>query len=102
MNRINSIQHLGVAVQDVDASLKYYRKIFGMNIPFFDSVQPAPLMDCYTHGKTITKRASMIMNLQGGCALEVIRIRFLPMLIQNLARPIFKSKWEIFISSKYT
>jgi len=73
MNRINSIQHIGVAVQDMDASLKYYRKIFGMNIPFFDSVQPAPLMDCYTHGKTITKRASMIMNLQGGCAMEVIR-----------------------------
>jgi catechol 2,3-dioxygenase-like lactoylglutathione lyase family enzyme len=67
------MQHIGVAVQDMDASLKYFRKIFGMNIPFFDSVQPAPLMDCYTHGKTITKRASMIMNLQGGCAMEVIR-----------------------------
>jgi len=73
MNRINSMQHIGVAVQDMDASLKYYRKIFGMDIPFFDSVQSAPLMDCYTHGKTITKRASMIMNLQGGCAMEVIR-----------------------------
>jgi catechol 2,3-dioxygenase-like lactoylglutathione lyase family enzyme len=73
MNRINSVQHIGVAVQDMDASLKYFRKIFGMNIPFFDSVQPAPLMDCYTHDKTITKRASMIMNLQGGCAMEVIR-----------------------------
>ncbi|MFM2316195.1 MAG: hypothetical protein RLZZ155_527 [Bacteroidota bacterium] len=73
MNRINSMQHIGVAVQDMDASLKYFRKIFGMNIPFFDSVQAAPLMDCYTHDKTITKRASMIMNLQGGCAMEVIR-----------------------------
>lgn len=73
MNRINGMQHIGVAVQDMDASLKYFRKIFGMNIPFFDSVQPAPLMDCYTHGKTIAKRASMIMNLQGGCAMEVIR-----------------------------
>jgi catechol 2,3-dioxygenase-like lactoylglutathione lyase family enzyme len=67
------MQHIGVAVQNMDASLKYFRKIFGMNIPFFDSVQPAPLMDCYTHEKTITKRASMIMNLQGGCAMEVIR-----------------------------
>jgi catechol 2,3-dioxygenase-like lactoylglutathione lyase family enzyme len=67
------MQHIGVAVQDMDASLKYFRKIFGMNIPFFDSVQAAPLMDCYTHEKTITKRASMIMNLQGGCAMEVIR-----------------------------
>ncbi len=73
MNRINSIQHIGVAVQDMDASLMYFRKFFGMNIPFFDSVQAAPLMDCYTHDKTITKRASMIMNLQGGGAMEVIR-----------------------------
>jgi catechol 2,3-dioxygenase-like lactoylglutathione lyase family enzyme len=73
MKRINSIQHIGVAVQNMDDSLKFYRAVFGMNIPFFDSVQPAPLMDIYTHNATITKRASMIMNLQGGCAMEVIR-----------------------------
>lgn len=71
--RINGLQHIGVAVQDMDAALKFYRKYFGLDIPFFDSVQPAPLMDYYTRGKTITKRASMIMNLQGGCAIEVIR-----------------------------
>ncbi|MFM9986628.1 MAG: VOC family protein [Flavobacteriales bacterium] len=71
--RINGLQHIGVAVTDMDASLRFYRKFFGLDIPFFDSVQPAPLMDYYTHGKTITKRASMIMNLQGGCAIEVIR-----------------------------
>ncbi|MFM1898195.1 MAG: hypothetical protein RL577_435, partial [Bacteroidota bacterium] len=52
ISRINSIQHIGLAVQNMDAALKYYRKFFGMDIPFFDSVQPAPLMDCYTHGKT--------------------------------------------------
>ncbi len=71
--RINGLQHIGVAVTDMDASLRFYRKFFGLDIPFFDSVQPAPLMDFYTRGKTITKRASMIMNLQGGCAIEVIR-----------------------------
>ncbi len=71
--RINGLQHIGVAVTDMDASLKFYRKFFGLDIPFFDSVQPAPLMDVYTHNKTITKRASMVMNLQGGCAIEVIR-----------------------------
>lgn len=73
MSRINSIQHIGLAVQDIDASLRYFRKFFGMNIPFFDSVQAAPLMDVYTRNETITKRASMIINLQGGCAMEVIR-----------------------------
>jgi catechol 2,3-dioxygenase-like lactoylglutathione lyase family enzyme len=71
--RINGLQHIGVAVSDMDLSLKFYRKFFGLDIPFFDSVQPAPLMDVYTRQKTITKRASMVMNLQGGCAIEVIR-----------------------------
>ncbi len=71
--RINGLQHIGVAVSEMDHSLRFYRKFFGLNIPFFDSVQPAPLMDVYTRNKTITKRASMIMNLQGGCAIEVIR-----------------------------
>jgi catechol 2,3-dioxygenase-like lactoylglutathione lyase family enzyme len=71
--RINGLQHIGVAVTDMNASLKFYRKFFGLDIPFFDSVQPAPLMDYYTNNKTITKRASMVMNLQGGCAIEVLR-----------------------------
>ena len=30
-------------------------------------------MDSHTRGETITKRASMVMNLQGGCAFEVLR-----------------------------
>jgi catechol 2,3-dioxygenase-like lactoylglutathione lyase family enzyme len=71
--RINGLQHIGVAVSNMDLSLRFYRKFFGLDIPFFDSVQPAPLMDVYTRNSTITKRASMIMNLQGGCAIEVIR-----------------------------
>jgi catechol 2,3-dioxygenase-like lactoylglutathione lyase family enzyme len=69
---VNGMQHIGVAVSDMNKILPIYRKLFGMDIPFFDSIQAAPLMDVYTHGKTITKRASMIMNLQGGCAMEVI------------------------------
>ncbi|NNE56393.1 MAG: VOC family protein, partial [Flavobacteriales bacterium] len=71
--RINGIQHIGIGVNDMDASLKFYRKYFGLDIPFFDSVAPAPLMDIYTNNSTITKRASMVVNLQGGCAMEVIR-----------------------------
>lgn len=71
--RINGLQHIGVAVSDMDLSLRFYRKFFGLDIPFFDSVQPAPLMDVYTRNTTITKRASMVVNLQGGCAIEVIR-----------------------------
>ncbi len=71
--RINGIQHIGLAVNDMDASLKFYRRILGMDIAFFFSLAAAPLMDIYTRNETITKRASMILNLQGGCTMEVIR-----------------------------
>lgn len=72
-HRINGFQHIGVAVSDMDFSLKFYRKYLGLDIPFFDAVAPAPLMLPYTRNEVITKRASMIMNLMGGCAMEVIR-----------------------------
>lgn len=71
--RIQGMQHIGIAITDMDRTLRLYRRLFGMNIPFFDSVQAAPLMDSHTRGETITKRASMVMNLQGGCAFEVLR-----------------------------
>ena len=67
------MQHIGVAVTNMDRSLKLYRQLFGMDIPFFDSVQEAPLMDSHTRGETILKRASMVLNLQGGCAFEVLQ-----------------------------
>jgi catechol 2,3-dioxygenase-like lactoylglutathione lyase family enzyme len=72
-SKVNSIQHIGVSVSNMDLSLPLYRKLFGLDIPFFDSIQAAPLMDVYTKNVTITKRASMVMNLQGGCAMEVIQ-----------------------------
>lgn len=70
--RINGIQHIGVGVENSDLSQKWYRKFLGMDIPIFDGVAAAPLMDVYTRNKTITKRATMILNLQGGCAMEVV------------------------------
>lgn len=70
--RINGIQHIGVGVPNSDLSQKWYRKFLGMDIRIFDGVAPAPLMDIYTNNETITKRASMILNLQGGCAMEVV------------------------------
>ena len=45
MAKIHGIQHIGVAVSDMNRTLPLYRKWFGMNIPFFDSVQAAPLID---------------------------------------------------------
>ena len=69
---INGIQHIGVGVPDTDIAWKWYRKFFGMDIPMFDGVAPAPLMDIYTNNETITKRATMIFSLQGGTAMEVV------------------------------
>jgi len=71
--RINGLQHIGLAVKDMDASLRFYRAFIGLDIPFFDSIAPAPLMKVYTQDQVITKRASMIMNLMGGVAMEIIR-----------------------------
>ena len=70
--RINGIQHIGVGVLNSEESQKWYRKFFGMDIPIFDGEAAAPLMDVYTHNETITKRATMVLNLQGGCAMEVV------------------------------
>lgn len=77
--RINGIQHIGVGVSDSEVSQKWYRKFFGMDIPMFDGVAMAPLMDVYTHNETINKRATMVLNLQGGCAMEVVQpVSFTP------------------------
>ena len=70
--RINGIQHIGVGTADSEKSQKWYRKFLGMDVRLFDGIAPAPLMDIYTNKETITKRASMILNLQGGCAMEVV------------------------------
>ena len=34
--RNTGIQHVGIAVSEMDKSLKLYRKLFGLDIPFFD------------------------------------------------------------------
>jgi catechol 2,3-dioxygenase-like lactoylglutathione lyase family enzyme len=70
---INGVQHLGVGVPDLDSAWKWYRQFFGINIPFFNAEAPAPLMQIYTDGEVITKRAAMVMNLKGGCAMEVVQ-----------------------------
>ena len=70
--RINGIQHVGVGVAHHEDSWRWYRKFLGLDIAMFNGVAPAPLMDIYTKNETITKRAAMVLNLQGGCAMEVV------------------------------
>lgn len=69
---IHGIQHLGVAVPEHAPAWKWYRKFFGLDIPFFNDEANADLMTIYTDGKVISKRAAMVLNLKGGAAMEVI------------------------------
>jgi len=69
---IHGIQHIGVGVPDHAASWKWYRKFFGLDIPLFNDEAEAHLMTIYTGGEVISKRAAMVLNLKGGCAMEVV------------------------------
>jgi catechol 2,3-dioxygenase-like lactoylglutathione lyase family enzyme/uncharacterized glyoxalase superfamily protein PhnB len=70
---VNGVQHVGVGVYNHAESWKWYRKFFGLDVPFFNAEAAAPLMDIYTNNETITKQAAMVMNLQGGGAMEVVQ-----------------------------
>ena len=69
---IHGIQHLGVGVPEHETAWKWYRKFFGMDIPLFNDEAAAPLMTIYTEGEVISKRAAMVLNIKGGCAMEVV------------------------------
>ena len=69
---IHGIQHLGVGVPEHAAAWIWYRKFFGMDIPLFNDEAEAPLMTIYTEGEVISKRAAMVLNIKGGCAMEVV------------------------------
>lgn len=69
---IHGIQHLGVGVPQHEEAWKWYRKFFGMDIPLFNDEAGAPLMTIYTEGEVISKRAAMVLNIKGGCAMEVV------------------------------
>jgi catechol 2,3-dioxygenase-like lactoylglutathione lyase family enzyme/uncharacterized glyoxalase superfamily protein PhnB len=69
---IHGIQHLGVAVPEHETAWKWFRKYFGLDVPFFNDEANADLMTIYTGGKVISKRAAMVLNLKGGAAMEII------------------------------
>lgn len=72
-SNVNGIQHLGIGVPDHASSWKWYRKFFGLDVPFFNAEAPAPLMDIYTRNETIVKHAAMVVNLKGGGAMEIVQ-----------------------------
>ena len=72
MYTIQGIQHLGVGVPNHSKAWEWYRKFFGLDIPLFNDEAEAPLMTIYTEGKVISKRAAMVLNIKGGCAMEIV------------------------------
>ncbi len=73
--KINLLQHIGIGVPDSESSWKWYRKFFGLDIPMFDSVADAPLMKRYTNNLVVNKRATMVINIQGGGAMEIVELK---------------------------
>jgi len=70
---IHGMQHLGVGVPEHAKAWKWYRKFFGLDMPFFNDEADAELMTIYTNNRIISKRAAMVLNMKGGCAMEVVR-----------------------------
>ncbi|MBL4703447.1 MAG: VOC family protein [Flavobacteriales bacterium] len=70
---VQGIQHLGIGVANHEIAWKWYRKFFGMDVPLFNAEARAPLMQLYTKGENINKRAAMVCNLKGGAAMEIVQ-----------------------------
>ncbi|MDA3817921.1 MAG: VOC family protein [Prolixibacteraceae bacterium] len=69
--QINGIQQLGVGVEDVNESFKWYNKNFGMDIMMFNEKAVAELMLPHTEGKTRERHAILALNMQGGGGFEI-------------------------------
>ena len=68
---ISGIQQIGIGVGNLEEAFTWYRKSFGMDVPAFDDVGEANLMQRYTGGKSRTRRAVLALSLQGGSGFEV-------------------------------
>ena len=69
--KICGIQQIGIGYSDIQASWKWYRKYFGMNVPVFEDTAEAALMYQYTGNKVHKRHAILAMNLQGGAGFEL-------------------------------
>ena len=69
--QLNGIQQIGIGVEDLETSWKWYRKAFGMDVPIFQDKAEASLMKRYTGGKIFSRHAVLAMNMQGGGGFEI-------------------------------
>ena len=68
---ISGIQQIGIGVKNLEEAFAWYRKSFGVDVPAFEDVGEANLMQRYTGGKPRTRHAVLALNLQGGSGFEV-------------------------------
>jgi catechol 2,3-dioxygenase-like lactoylglutathione lyase family enzyme len=68
---ITGIQQVGIGCANVYDSWKWYRKVFGTDVPVFDDEAQAKLMTRYTAGEVHTRQAVLAMNLSGGGGFEI-------------------------------
>ena len=68
---ITGIQQVGIGVADVDEAWRWYRQIFGMDVPVFDDEADATLMKQYTGNQVHLRRAVLALNMNGGGGFEI-------------------------------
>ena len=68
---ITGIQQIGIGVSDIDKAWKWYRMMFGTDVPVFDDIAEATLMARYTGDEVHTRRAVLALNLNGGGGFEI-------------------------------
>ena len=68
---VSGIQQVGIGCSNVYDNWKWYRKVFGMDVPVFDDAAPAPLMTLYTGGEVHTRQAVLALNMNGGGGFEI-------------------------------
>lgn len=68
---ICGIQQMGIGVPNVEASWKWYRKFFGVNVKVFEEAAEAPLMTRYTGGVVQSRTATLALSMEGGGGFEI-------------------------------
>lgn len=68
---ITGIQQVGVGVSDIDKAWKWYRAVFGTDVPVFDDEAEAKLMTHYTGNEIHSRRAVLALNMNGGGGFEI-------------------------------
>lgn len=68
---ISGIQQIGIGVENLRESWKWYREQFGMDIRIFEEKAIADLMLPYTGGEPQARHAALAVNLQGGGGFEI-------------------------------